>query len=116
MEEIRYERQVDIPYEDFVRKRITELRIRMNPEVSEHKMSLELGRSGSYIRNISSGKALPSLKEFFNMIDYLGVTVDEFFAPLRDADSPYNRLCERLRALDDEGLTKVDTFVNWIDK
>ena len=116
MEELRYERQQDVPYEEFVRKRITELRMRLDPEVSEHKMSLELGRSGSYLRNISSGKALPSLKEFFNILDYLDVTVDEFFAPLRNTDSPYARLCERLRGLDDEALAKVDTFVDWIER
>ena len=38
---------VDMPYEDFIRSRITELR--MARDVSEHRMSLELGKSGSYI-------------------------------------------------------------------
>ena len=35
-------------YENFVRKRITQLRHHLH--VSEHKMSLDLGKSGSYIR------------------------------------------------------------------
>lgn len=35
---------VDMPYEDFIRSRITELRIAR--DVSEHRMSLELGKSG----------------------------------------------------------------------
>ena len=39
-------------YEAFVRERITELRERKG--VSEHRMSLELGKSGSYIRSITS--------------------------------------------------------------
>ena len=42
--------------EDFVRRRITELRLSKN--ISEHKMSLDLDKSGSYIRGITSG-ALP---------------------------------------------------------
>lgn len=54
---------VDMPYEDFIRSRITELR--MARDVSEHRMSLELGKSGSYIRGVTSGAALPSLKELF---------------------------------------------------
>lgn len=33
---------VDMPYEDFIRSRITELR--MARDVSEHRMSLELGK------------------------------------------------------------------------
>lgn len=46
---------VDMPYEDFIRSRITELR--MARDVSEHRMSLELGKSGSYIRGVTSGAA-----------------------------------------------------------
>ena len=49
-------------YENFVRKRITQLRHRLH--VSEHKMSLDLGKSGSYMRSISIGKAMPSMHEF----------------------------------------------------
>ena len=52
--------------EDFVRRRITELRLSKN--ISEHKMSLDLDKSGSYIRGITSGAALPSLKELFNCL------------------------------------------------
>lgn len=40
-------------YEAFVRNRITELREQKG--VSEHRMSLELGKSGSYIRSITNG-------------------------------------------------------------
>ena len=48
--------------EKFIRERITELRIQKN--ISEYKMSLDLGHSKSYIQSISSGKALPSMSEF----------------------------------------------------
>ena len=50
-------------FEDFPRARITELRLEAN--VSEHRMSLELGKSESYIRSITSGRSLPSFREFF---------------------------------------------------
>ena len=74
-------------YDDFIRRRITELRIAKN--ISEHKMSLDLDKSGSYIRGITSGSALPSLKELFNIISYFDMTPAEFFAPLDDANTPY---------------------------
>ena len=48
-------------YEAFVRDRITELREQKG--VSEHRMSLELGKSGSYIRSITNGISMPSLRE-----------------------------------------------------
>ena len=81
---------VDMPYEDFIRSRITELR--MARDVSEHRMSLELGKSGSYIRGVTSGAALPSLKELFNIIAYFNMTPAEFFAPLEDEDRKSTRL------------------------
>ena len=54
--------------------------------ISEHKMSLDLDKSGSYIRGITSGAALPSLRELFNIISYFDMTPAEFFAPLDDAN------------------------------
>lgn len=104
----------DVEYTDFVRSRITQLRLQKN--VAEHKMSLELGKSGSYIRGITNGGSLPSLKELFNIIDYFGITPSEFFAPLENKDSTYARLCDKLRALDDAELEKVSTFVEWMHK
>ena len=67
---------VGAQYDVFTRNRITELRKRKN--VSEHKMSLDLGKSGSYIRAISSGLALPSLKELFNISAYFDMTRQSF--------------------------------------
>ena len=53
---------------EFVRERITQLRVRK--DVSEYKMSYDLGHSRGYINNISSGKTLPSMTEFFAICDY----------------------------------------------
>lgn len=62
---------------DFVRERITQLRVRK--DVSEYKMSYDLGHSRGYINNISSGKTLPSMTEFFAICDYFGISPAEFF-------------------------------------
>lgn len=64
-------------YEEFVRERITQLRLKKG--VSEYQMSYDLGHSRGYIYNISSGKALPPLKEFFAICDYFNITPQEFF-------------------------------------
>lgn len=100
--------------EDFIRSHITELRIEKG--VSEHRMSLDLDKSGSYLRGITSGAALPSLKELFNIIAYFDLSPSEFFAPLDANDTPYKKLCERLRELDDSDLEKVEIFLTWISK
>lgn len=104
----------DMKYDEFIRARITELRIRK--DVSEHRMSLDLDKSGAYIRGITSGANLPSLKELFNIISYFEMTPAEFFAPTENMDTPYRKLCEKLRALSDEEIEKVNTFIDWIDK
>mgnify|MGYP002540763739 CR=1 FL=1 len=61
---------------EFVRERITQLRVRK--DVSEYKMSYDLGHSRGYINNISSGKTLPSMTEFFAICDYFDITPEEF--------------------------------------
>lgn len=63
--------------EEFVRERITELR--MKKGVSEYQMSYDLGHSRGYVYNISSGKSLPPMKEFFAICDYFGITPKQFF-------------------------------------
>ena len=76
----------------------------------------QLDKSGSYIRGITSGAALPSLRELFNIISYFDMTPAEFFAPLDDANTPYRELCEKLRTMNEEELEKVSTFIGWIEK
>ena len=104
----------DVQYEAQIRARITQLRLAKN--VSEHRMSLDLDKSGSYIRGITSGVALPSLKELLRIIEYFAMTPAEFFAPMDETSTPYHTLCETLRTMDDASLEKVIQFVSWIKK
>ena len=87
-------------YEEFVRERITQLRLKKG--VSEYQMSYDLGHSRGYVYNISSGKALPPLREFFAICDYFGLTPQQFFdestkAPelIAQAQSGMKRLNEK---------------------
>ena len=61
----------------FISDRISILRTKKN--VSEYRMSTDLGHSKSYIQSISSGKSIPSMGEFLYICEYLGVTPREFF-------------------------------------
>lgn len=63
--------------ENYIANRITALRVKKN--VSEYRMSLDLGHSNSYVRSITSGKALPSMTEFLYICNYFGITPKEFF-------------------------------------
>lgn len=48
-------------YENFVRKRITQLRQRQH--ISEHKMSLDLGKSGSYTVSYYKSRAIDKIRD-----------------------------------------------------
>ena len=100
-------------YEIFIRKRITQLRHRLH--VSEHKMSLDLGKSGSYMRSISIGKAMPSMHEFLRICEYLGVTPQEFFIGAGDETVRIN-IFNRLQDLNNSDIQKLQTFLSWIEE
>ncbi len=61
----------------YVQERITALRISRN--ISEYKLSKDLGYSKGYIQSISSGKTLPSITALFEICDYFKITPKEFF-------------------------------------
>ena len=99
-------------YVAFLRTRISDLLTQQG--ISEHRMSLELGKGGSYIRAITNGLALPSVRELFNIITYFELSPAEFFEGLEDKGSLRSDLRESLRELDDESLKKVALFIEWI--
>lgn len=84
----------------YIAERITALRIQKN--VSEYKMSLDMGHSPSYIQSISSGRALPSWGEFLYMCEYFGITPAEFFAEENQNPILLNQLTEVARSLSDD--------------
>ncbi len=101
-----------LQYEKYLRDRITELRVKKG--ISEHRLSLELGKSGSYIRSITSGATLPSMKELFNIMAYFETSPSEFFIGLEGQNSLRAGLSEKLRGLSDDDLKKVALFIEWI--
>lgn len=87
---------------DFVRERITQLRLQK--DVSEYKMSYDLGHSRGYINNISSGKTLPSMTEFFAICDYFEITPVEFFDAKITNPKLSRSVLELLEQLDEDDL------------
>lgn len=96
-----YNKQGDIMDENYIRKRIIELRIGKN--ISEYKMSLDLGHSKGYIQSISSGRAMPSMSEFLAICDYFEITPVEFFEG-RDNIIIQNELEKEVAAMNREDL------------
>ena len=92
-------------YEDFVKDRITTLRLKKG--VSEYQMSYDLGHSRGYIYNISSGKALPPLREFFVICDYFGLTPQQFFDESTQNPIQLQQALEGMKHLSPEDMQLV---------
>ena len=91
--------------ENFVRERITQLRLKKG--VSEYQMSYDLGHSRSYIYNISSGKSLPPMTEFLAICDYFQITPGQFFDDSSENPSLLQSAIEELRKLNDDDLMLI---------
>lgn len=101
-------------YADFMRDRISQLRLKKG--VSEYKMSYDLGHSRGYINNISSGKALPSMNEFFVICDYFEITPLEFFDTEIQNPELIQKAVKGLKQLSDEDMMLMLTHINRLQK
>ncbi len=98
-------------FEQYVRNRITELRLHKG--VSEYQMSLDLGHGKNYIRSITSGRTLPSLTELPYICEYLGVSVKDFFDDSAQNPALIHELILRAKKLDTEDLIAI---INLMDR
>lgn len=90
---------------DFIRKRLTQLRIQKG--VSEYQMSLDMGHSRSYIQSIVSGKSLPSMAEFLYICEYLDVTPSAFFDEQTENPALLQKAMEEMRSLSDRDILSL---------
>lgn len=101
-------------YETFVRDRITQLRLQKG--VSEYQMSYDLGHSRGYVYNISSGKSLPPLTEFFSICEYFNITPSEFFKTEESNPALVSEALKGLSYLSDEDILLVLNLINRLKK
>ena len=91
-------------------------KLRMEKGVSARDMSLSIGQNPGYINNIESGKALPSMSNFFFICEYLNITPSDFF----DMDSPYPEklaaLIENLKKLDSRQFDNISSIVDGLTR
>ena len=96
--------------EEYIRNRITELRLKKN--VSEYQMSLDLGQNRSYVQAISSGRAMPSMSQFLNICNYFDITPLQFFDSEAINPQLLHKAMEGMRKLKDDDLIMLIGFIN----
>lgn len=89
-------------YTSYIRNRITELRLQK--DIPEYQMSIDLGQNKNYIQSISSGKSLPSMTVFLNICDYFGITPMQFFDGAEKYPQLVGMALEEIRDFDKEDL------------
>lgn len=90
---------------NYVGDRITQLRMEKN--ISERKMSLDLGHSEGYINGISSGRISPSMGEFFYICEYLDTTPREFFTEDSQLTADQKRIISYALKLESKDLELI---------
>lgn len=91
-------------------KKIFSLRLaklRIEKGVSARDMSLSIGQSPSYINNIESGKALPSMTIFFYICEYLNITPTDFFDTEIENPTKATELYNTAKSLSDNKLDNL---------
>ena len=89
----------------YIADRITALRIKKN--ISEYRMSLELGQSKSYVQGITSGKAFPSVKQLLNIIDYFEISPCEFFDDETDDPQRIHEIISLTKQIPSEDVDRI---------
>ena len=102
--------EVIVMFEEFVKDRMTQLRLRKG--VSEYQMSYDLGHSRGYVYNISSGKALPPLKEFFAICEYFEITPQQFFDDSTQSPELIQKAVEGMKKLDEDDMLMLLGIIN----
>lgn len=97
-------------YEEFVKDRITQLRLKKG--VSEYQMSYDLGHSRGYVYNISSGKTLPPLKELFAICDYFEITPKQFFDDSTQNPELIQKAVDGMKRLDETDILMILGIIN----
>lgn len=95
--------------ENYIRERITQLRIKKG--VSEYRMSLDMGHGRSYIQNIVNGRSLPSMKEFLYLCEYLEVTPRDFFDEGVSNPALLQKAVDEMRHFSDQDLLTILSII-----
>ena len=99
--------------EEFIRNRITELRLKKG--VSEYQMSMELGQNRSYTGaggSGSSGRSMPSMKQFLNICEYFEITPLQFFDAQENNPQLIKKALDGMRKMSDDDLIMLIGFIN----
>lgn len=91
--------------ENYISKRISELRINRN--ISARDMSISIGQSPGYINNIENKKSMPSMQMFLYICEFLKIHPKDFFEEEITNPKLMNETVDILKNLKGEQLSHI---------
>lgn len=85
-------------------------------DVSERQVSHDLGHSDGYLNSITTGRALPSMREFFYICEYFDLTPQEFFEEGTTDPVLFRDIIMDLKHLDAKQLEHLSALLKTIQK
>lgn len=95
--------------ESFIQQRI--LKLVADSGESERSFSFKMGRSHSYLGNITSGRALPSMTDFLEICRLLNVTPKDFFDEENQQPTCRDSLFEDLMHLNGKDVLLIKSII-----
>ena len=89
-------------------------KLRMQKGVSARDMSLSIGQNAGYINCIENGRSLPSMKNFFLICDYLGITPNDYFNYQTSFPKKLSSAVDNLCHLDDDKLSHISSVIEYM--
>lgn len=96
-------------YDDLFYERLTKLR--MAKGVSQREMSLSMGQSEGYITKMESKVSLPSMRTFFYICEYLGITPKDFFDEGKENPGVILEINNDLTKMNEEQLLRIAAII-----
>lgn len=100
--------------EDFIQQRI--LKLVAESGQSERSFSAKMGRSYSYLGNITSGRALPSMGDFLEICRLLNISPKDFFDTNSSNPALLDEVTNDLKNLSTNDLILIETIVKRLKK
>lgn len=95
---------------DFIGRRITELLIMK--DMSEYQLSLDIGKSKSYIQSITSNRSEPSMQALRDICNSFGISLSEFFDENINNPEDIHRITQKLSQLSANQLEAIEMTID----
>ena len=99
---------------DFIRQRVSSIRI--SKGLSARKLSLELEMGSEYINQLECGRSNPSINFLVKFCEYFNISMSEFFDNGSKYPQEYQELFNKLNKLDANELQLVKNLIDSLSK